>query len=112
MTYTVPAPLRQRPAFQALQQHFEKLRETTLTELFAADAERGSSLSLEVDGIYFDYGGTALPESHVVAAHGGSTVFVPYLSGHSTSSILERARTFPADRSTVTPRSEQQESTR
>ncbi len=59
-----------------------------------------------------DYGGTALPESHVVAAHGGSTVFVPYLSGHSTSSILERARTFPADRSTVTPRSEQQESTR
>jgi len=40
-----------------------------------------------------DYGGTVLPESDVVAAHGGSTVFVPYLSGHSTSSIIERART-------------------
>jgi glucose-6-phosphate isomerase len=55
MTYTVPAPLRQRPAFQALQQHFDKLRDATLTELFAADAERGTSLSLEAEGIYFDY---------------------------------------------------------
>ncbi len=55
MTYTVPAPLRQRPAFQALQQHFEKLREATLTELFAADPQRGTSLSLEAEGIYFDY---------------------------------------------------------
>src|SRR6476620_5153983 len=55
MTYTVPAPLRQRPAFQALQQHFEKLREATLTELFAADAQRGTDLSLEAEGIYFDY---------------------------------------------------------
>ena len=43
-----------------------------------------------------DYGGTVLPESDVVAAHGGSTVFVPYLSGHSTSSIIERARTCQA----------------
>src|SRR5690242_3405590 len=55
MTYTVPAPLRQRPAFQALQQHFERLRETTLTEMFAADAARGTSLTLEAEGIYFDY---------------------------------------------------------
>ena len=55
MTYTVPAPLRQRPAFQALQQHFEKLREATLAELFAADAGRGTSLSLEAEGIYLDY---------------------------------------------------------
>jgi len=55
MTYTVPAPLRQRPAFQALQQHFEKLRDVSLTDLFAADPERGTSLSLEADGIYLDY---------------------------------------------------------
>ena len=55
MTYTVPAPLRQRPEFQALQQHFERLRETTLTEMFAADAARGTSLTLEAEGIYFDY---------------------------------------------------------
>src|SRR6478752_10772362 len=55
MTYTVPAPLRQRPAFQALQQHFEKLRDATLAELFAADAERGTSLSLQAEGIYLDY---------------------------------------------------------
>ena len=55
MTYTVPAPLRQRPAFQALQQHYEKLRDVTLTDLFAADSGRGTDLSLEAEGIYFDY---------------------------------------------------------
>ena len=55
MTYSVPAPLRQRPAFQALQQHFEKLRDATLAELFAADAARGTSLSLQAEGIYLDY---------------------------------------------------------
>jgi rfaE bifunctional protein nucleotidyltransferase chain/domain/rfaE bifunctional protein kinase chain/domain len=48
-----------------------------------------------------DYGGTTLPESDVVARHGGSTVFVPYLTGHSTTTIIERARTtgrhHPAD---------------
>jgi D-beta-D-heptose 7-phosphate kinase/D-beta-D-heptose 1-phosphate adenosyltransferase len=40
-----------------------------------------------------DYGGTVLPESDVVTEHGGSIVFVPYLTGRSTSSIIERART-------------------
>ena len=39
-----------------------------------------------------DYGGTPLPETDVVAAGGGETVFVPYLSGHSTSTIIRRTR--------------------
>jgi hypothetical protein len=34
-----------------------------------------------------------LPESRVVAEHGGETVFVPYLAGHSTTGLIERART-------------------
>lgn len=40
-----------------------------------------------------DYGGTLLLESDVVTEHGGSIVFVPYLTGRSTTSIIERART-------------------
>jgi D-beta-D-heptose 7-phosphate kinase/D-beta-D-heptose 1-phosphate adenosyltransferase len=40
-----------------------------------------------------DYGGTPLPESDVVAEHGGETVFVPYLAGRSTTGLIERART-------------------
>ncbi len=39
-----------------------------------------------------DYGGTPLPEADLVAANGGRTVFVPYLSGRSTTTILERSR--------------------
>jgi rfaE bifunctional protein nucleotidyltransferase chain/domain len=40
-----------------------------------------------------DYGGVALPEGDVVARHGGATVFVPYLAGHSTTGLIRRART-------------------
>lgn len=44
-----------------------------------------------------DYGGRPLPESAVVSANGGSTVFVPYLSGRSTSGILARGGRFRPD---------------
>lgn len=40
-----------------------------------------------------DYGGIPLPESDVVAQHGGETVFVPYLAGHSTTGLIDRVRT-------------------
>ena len=40
-----------------------------------------------------DYTVDGLPEAGVVAAHGGSTVVLPYLDGLSTTAILERART-------------------
>ena len=39
-----------------------------------------------------DYGGTELPEAAVVEAAGGRVVLLPYLSGRSTSSIIERSR--------------------
>ncbi len=50
-----PPPLRQRKAFQALERHYADIGERHLRELFAADASRGSRLSEEVEGIYFDY---------------------------------------------------------
>lgn len=40
-----------------------------------------------------DYGGLPLPESEVVTGHGGQIVFVPYLTGRSTTGLIERART-------------------
>lgn len=39
-----------------------------------------------------DYTAADLPEARVVAAHGGSTVVLPYLDGLSTTAILERVR--------------------
>jgi glucose-6-phosphate isomerase len=53
-TPTTPS-LRQTPAWQALQENADALRETPLRDLFAADPERGEILSLEAEGIYLDY---------------------------------------------------------
>jgi rfaE bifunctional protein nucleotidyltransferase chain/domain/rfaE bifunctional protein kinase chain/domain len=39
-----------------------------------------------------DYGGTELPETATVEAGGGRVVFLPYLAGRSTTSIIERSR--------------------
>jgi D-beta-D-heptose 7-phosphate kinase/D-beta-D-heptose 1-phosphate adenosyltransferase len=38
-----------------------------------------------------DYGGTPMPEAAVVRRHGGRVVLLPYLSGRSTTAILERS---------------------
>jgi bifunctional ADP-heptose synthase (sugar kinase/adenylyltransferase) len=39
-----------------------------------------------------DYGSAMLPESDTVTRHGGRVVLLPYLSGRSTTSIIERSR--------------------
>jgi len=39
-----------------------------------------------------DYGSTMLPETDTVERHGGRVVLLPYLSGRSTTSIIERSR--------------------
>ena len=39
-----------------------------------------------------DYGATELPEAAVVESNGGRVVLLPYLSGRSTTSIIERSR--------------------
>ncbi|WP_019585906.1 glucose-6-phosphate isomerase [Deinococcus apachensis] len=48
-------PLTQLPAWQALQAHFEEVRNTQLRDLFAQDPERGERLTAEGAGLYLDY---------------------------------------------------------
>lgn len=48
-------PLRQRPAWKALEAHYEKLRNVHLRTLFADDPRRGERLKLEALGLYLDY---------------------------------------------------------
>src|SRR5580692_11285176 len=48
-------PLRQRPAWKALEQHHHEIGERNLRELFAADPERGERLTAEAAGLYLDY---------------------------------------------------------
>ncbi len=42
-------------AWNSLQEHYQKIRETHLRKLFADDATRGERLALEAVGLYFDY---------------------------------------------------------
>jgi glucose-6-phosphate isomerase len=48
-------PLRERPAWAALERHHQAVRETHLRDLFAADPTRGERLAAEGAGIYLDY---------------------------------------------------------
>jgi glucose-6-phosphate isomerase len=49
------APLRERPAWNALHEHFTKIQNVHLRQLFADDPQRGGRFALEAVGIYFDY---------------------------------------------------------
>jgi glucose-6-phosphate isomerase len=60
MTTNLPAPhasapLRNRPAWKALEQHYDQTRGTHLRQLFAADPGRGERFVVETEGLYFDY---------------------------------------------------------
>ncbi|MGI8854797.1 MAG: glucose-6-phosphate isomerase [Thermomicrobiales bacterium] len=54
MTAT-PTPLTQRPEWQALQSHYDYMREVHLRGLFANDPERGTRMAVEAVGLYYDY---------------------------------------------------------
>ncbi len=48
-------PLTKRPAWKALEAHYQDVRDLHLRELFADDAKRGEHMTVEVAGIYLDY---------------------------------------------------------
>jgi glucose-6-phosphate isomerase len=49
------AALRRRPAWTALEQHYQTVKDVHLTQLFAGDPKRGDRLAVEAAGIYLDY---------------------------------------------------------
>src|SRR5690242_18227874 len=48
-------PLRQRPAWKALEQHHAEIAGRHLRELFDEDPGRGERLTAEAAGLYLDY---------------------------------------------------------
>ena len=48
-------PLRQRPAWKALEAHYGQVKDLTLRKLFADDPKRGEHLTAEAVGVYLDY---------------------------------------------------------
>src|SRR6266702_5239935 len=55
MTTTNFVPLTQRPAWHALEEHYQKMRDVHLRTLFADDPQRGERFSAEALGIYLEY---------------------------------------------------------
>ncbi len=52
---TTSVHLTQQPAWQALERHYEQIKDTQLRELFAGDAQRGEKLTAEGAGLFLDY---------------------------------------------------------
>ncbi|AZI44608.1 glucose-6-phosphate isomerase (plasmid) [Deinococcus psychrotolerans] len=52
---TKPTSLTQQPAWQALERHYDQLKDKQLRELFADDAGRGEKLTAEGAGLFLDY---------------------------------------------------------
>jgi glucose-6-phosphate isomerase len=50
-----PAPLTARPAWAALQAHYETIRDLHLRTLFESDPKRGERLTAEAAGVFLDY---------------------------------------------------------
>ncbi len=48
-------PVTTRPAWQALEAHYQKIKAAHLRQLFADDPKRGERMSAEAAGIYLDY---------------------------------------------------------
>jgi glucose-6-phosphate isomerase len=55
-------PLRERPAYTALAQHYSKIQGRHLRELFAEDATRGERFCAQAAGIYLDYSKNRITE--------------------------------------------------
>ncbi len=49
------SPLTARPAWKSLRDHYQKIRELHLRQLFDADRERGTRMTVEAEGIFLDY---------------------------------------------------------
>ncbi len=55
MSAGAPASLTTRPAWRALQMHYEAIRHVHLRELFAADPERGTRMTASGGSLFLDY---------------------------------------------------------
>lgn len=52
---TRTTPLRELASWKALEAYAAEIRNTSLRDLFKSDSDRGTKLTLDAEGIYFDY---------------------------------------------------------
>jgi glucose-6-phosphate isomerase len=61
--------LRSRPAWALLAQHYEKLKDVNLRQLFADDRTRGERLAIEAAGLYLDYSKNRITDETLTLLH-------------------------------------------
>src|SRR5271166_2617220 len=54
-TSEVTTPLRDRPAWAVLTEHYQQIRDAHLRDLFASDPTRGVRLTTQAAGVFLDY---------------------------------------------------------
>ncbi len=65
MSTNIPTTLTQNPAWLALGEHYQKIRDIHLRSLFAEDPKRGERFTLEASGIYLDYSKNRMTDATV-----------------------------------------------
>jgi len=62
-------PLRSRPAWALLAQHYRKLKDVHLRQLFADDPARGGRFTVEAAGLYLDYSKNRITDETLTLLH-------------------------------------------
>ena len=62
------APLTERPAWKALEAHYQQVRELHLRKLFGDDPGRGERMTAEAVGLYLDYSKNRITDRNSQAA--------------------------------------------
>jgi glucose-6-phosphate isomerase len=62
-------PLRNRPAWALLAQHYQKLKDVHLRQLFADDHARGERFAIEATGLYLDYSKNRITNETLMLLH-------------------------------------------
>jgi len=96
MTIHATAPLRDRPAFKALEEHCGKVCKLHFRQLFAEDPERSEHFTLQALGLYFDYSKNRITGEEV-RADGTPEWLVPHrtFEGNRPSNTILAERIIP-----------------
>ena len=92
-----PAQLTRLPAWRALSEHFEQVKNVHLRELFAADPRRGERMTAEAVGLYLDYSKHRVTDEtlrllvRLAAARGLRTRIDAMYSGEKINTTEDRA---------------------
>jgi glucose-6-phosphate isomerase len=105
-------PLRERPAWDALEHHYDEIRDLHLRDLFASDPGRGERFAVEGAGLYLDYSKNRITAETVrllidladesgLAAHRDAMFRGDRINVSENRSVLHVALRMPCDESLV-----------